>query len=413
MENINIFFNVTCTLVESLLDQAIYIRHDIFDLKRDAIMSMKEEFSEFYSPTKQEFDDLWEKCTFVLDANVLLDLYRYSPNASNELTETLKLISDRLWIPHQVALEYNKNRIGVITKEKSKFKPIPGIIDNHMKELKTDLEKEDRARKNTYAASIVSALKTAIDESSKEIKATLEKEIKKRPDWLEKDDIREMLSELFKGKIGTPYKQEELNDIYKECQRRYDLRIPPGYKDAETKEGRAIYGDALLWLQIINYAKGKKLPVIFVTREDKVDWWNPETENKNDRQPDYDLIKEFTSETGCPFYIYTTDRFLFWAKKIGAKVSPETIEEIKQIRDFPYYIKDSPYMRGDGPTRSYTIRYEAIDSDDDKKAALISSKFKSEIDKYSGIISKEEASTILGKIAIECGFDRIRLGSWR
>jgi hypothetical protein len=150
-------------------------------------------------------------------------------------------------------------------------------------------------------------LEVAIDKSSKEIKEELVEQIKKRPDWIAKDEIRETLSELLKGRIGAPYKQEEIKDIYEECERRYKLRIPPGYKDAEEKKGWEKYGDAIIWSQIINYAKDKKSAIIFVTGEDKPDWWNPETESKNDSQPDYDLMKEFTSKTGCSFYMYTTD----------------------------------------------------------------------------------------------------------
>ena len=375
---------------------------------------MKEGFSEFYTPTEKEFHDLWSKCKFVLDANVLLDLYRYSPKASEELIEILKKLSDsdKLWIPHQVALEYNKNRIDVIIKEKSKIDRVRGLIDNHISELKKDLKKEDRARKNTHSASIVSALEKAIDKSSKEIKDELEKEIKKRPDLLKNDDIRETLSELLKGKIGAPYPQDKLEDIYKDCQSRYDLQIPPGYKDAEKKEGRAKYGDAIIWFQIIDYAKEKISPIIFVTRDDKVDWWNPQTESENDKQPDYDLIREFTSKVGCPFYMYPTDRFLYWAEKeIGAIISKETIEEIKQIKDYPY--EKEGFLLGDYPNRSYTISYDSIDSNDDKKATLITDKFKVELDKYAALISKEEASLILEKIAREHGFNQIRLVSWR
>lgn len=114
-----------------------------------ASMDMKEEFSEFYIPTKQEFDELWAKCIFVLDTNVLLDLYRYSTKTSLELIDTLRELatSDRLWIPYQVAYEYNKNRLKVIFEERSKIDSISKLIDRHMKALKDDLKKEDRARK--------------------------------------------------------------------------------------------------------------------------------------------------------------------------------------------------------------------------------------------------------------------------
>ena len=298
---------------------------------------MKDEFPAFYRPTKDEFDVLWAKCTFVFDTNTLLNLYRYSPEASQDLINTLKKLSayNRLWIPHQTALEYHQNRLNVIIKEKSKYKPLSGIIDVNIKNLKDAIKKDDRDRKNTYAASIVSALEKVIDQSSTQIKGELKSLLDSQPDRIEKDEIRDVLSEIFKDRIGKPYEQKKLEDIYKKCDKRYELRIPPGYEDAKdsAKNGRAKYGDAILWLQLIDYAKEKKSSVILVTDDDKEDWWNPETEEKNDKQPNYDLIQEFTSMTGKSIFMYSTDRFLYWAKKqIGAEVRDETIAEIKQVK---------------------------------------------------------------------------------
>jgi hypothetical protein len=297
---------------------------------------MKDDFPAFYRPTAEEFDTLWKKCTFIFDANVLLNLYRYSPETRLELINTLQTLqsTSQLWLPHQAILEYHKNRLGVIINEKSKFKQISLSIDKHIKGLKDDLKKEDRDRKNTYTASIITTLEKVIDKNMKEITDELDRQTKGRPDWIKKDDIREKLSELLKGKIGTPYDDNKLENIYKKAQMRYDLKIPPGYKDAEEKEGYAKYGDVVLWFQIIDYAEKNKLPVIFVTDDTKEDWWNPETED-NDKQPAYELIQEFTSKTGCTFFMYSPDRFLFWAKKqIGAKVSDKTIEEIQQVKSF-------------------------------------------------------------------------------
>jgi len=70
---------------------------------------MKKTFPGYYCLTEEEFSVLWNTCLFVLDANVLLNLYSYSQETSNELIGILKQISDRLWIPHQAALEYQKN----------------------------------------------------------------------------------------------------------------------------------------------------------------------------------------------------------------------------------------------------------------------------------------------------------------
>ena len=75
---------------------------------------MKEEFPEYYVPSQEDFDQLWDNCLFVLDANVLLDLYRLSQDAREGLLVVLNHYADRLWGPHWAALEYQKGRPGVI-----------------------------------------------------------------------------------------------------------------------------------------------------------------------------------------------------------------------------------------------------------------------------------------------------------
>lgn len=81
---------------------------------------MKKLFPGFYQPTDTEFKKLWEKCTFVIDANVLLNLYRYPEEAKADLLKVFGKISDRLWLPYQAALEYQKNRLIVIAEQRSR-----------------------------------------------------------------------------------------------------------------------------------------------------------------------------------------------------------------------------------------------------------------------------------------------------
>ena len=45
---------------------------------------MKDSFPGYYRPTENEFAEMWESCLFVLDANVLLNLYRYSVDTREE-----------------------------------------------------------------------------------------------------------------------------------------------------------------------------------------------------------------------------------------------------------------------------------------------------------------------------------------
>ena len=91
---------------------------------------MKKIFPGYYRPTKKEFSNLWNSCLFVLDANVLLNLYRYSQETSDELIQILKQISDRLWIPHQAALEYQENRLQTIAKQLEVYDEIQILVED-------------------------------------------------------------------------------------------------------------------------------------------------------------------------------------------------------------------------------------------------------------------------------------------
>jgi hypothetical protein len=79
---------------------------------------MRRAFPGYYRPTEDEFSELWNGCLFAFDANVLLNLYRYSLETSNEFLTILSEISDRLWIPHQAALEYQRRRVDGIPPKK-------------------------------------------------------------------------------------------------------------------------------------------------------------------------------------------------------------------------------------------------------------------------------------------------------
>jgi hypothetical protein len=61
---------------------------------------MRTFFQEFYRPSEDEFKKLWENCVFSLDANVLLNVYRYSEATSKQLLDLLDQISSRIWMPH-------------------------------------------------------------------------------------------------------------------------------------------------------------------------------------------------------------------------------------------------------------------------------------------------------------------------
>lgn len=67
----------------------------------------------------------FSRAMVVLDANVLLDLYRYTQDARVQVLAALRLIADqqRLWLPHQVGLEFVRNRANAVKDRQRNLRP--------------------------------------------------------------------------------------------------------------------------------------------------------------------------------------------------------------------------------------------------------------------------------------------------
>ena len=87
----------------------------------------------------------------------------------------------------------------------------------------------------------------------------------------------------------------------------------------------------MLWKQIIDYAKDKRKPVVFITNEKKKDWWF-QNDKKDIFGPQAELIEEFLAQTEQIFHMYRLPYFL---KKIEEyfeiKVKKGTLEHIEKI----------------------------------------------------------------------------------
>lgn len=76
--------------------------------------TMRDAFASWYPISEEERQAAYSDGLVVLDANVLLSLYRFTKPSRDEVLSLLKKVSDRLWLPHQVALEFHRNRLNVI-----------------------------------------------------------------------------------------------------------------------------------------------------------------------------------------------------------------------------------------------------------------------------------------------------------
>jgi hypothetical protein len=137
---------------------------------------------------------------------------------------------------------------------------------------------------------------------------------------------------LFDSKVGEPFNEQILPNLYKEADDRYKRLKPPGFRDAEEKEDERKYGDFILWKQILEFAKKESRPIIFVTGEKKEDWWI----KKNNKiiSPHVELRREFHEYVHQPFWMYQTQDFLQIAKdKLMVEIDPKSIEETNAIAD--------------------------------------------------------------------------------
>jgi hypothetical protein len=298
-------------------------------------------FAGFLEYTEEEFKELWEQAIFVVDTNVLINFYKYTNKETTQnLFDILKELkkANRLWIPHQVALEYFFNYENNMYKQNEGYH----LLGEKLKNLKEDAKKIFNQVQSEYPYINTDNFQFFIEnleQSCEKLQKQLDKEIKSLPDA---EAIKNDLLELMSGIIGEPYDQKRINEIEKEGEERYHHNVPPGFKDKDdrNKQGfrtyggiryQQLYGDLIVWNQMIDKAreKDKKRPIIFITEEKKEDWW--EKDGSKIKRPHPHLIQEFLEKTGQKFYMYRTDSFVQYAKKyLGANVTDEQIQNVTE-----------------------------------------------------------------------------------
>src|SRR5215469_3509098 len=82
---------------------------------------LRNQFESFYAPREDDIAAAIKTGLVTPDANVLLNLYRFQAGARDELFGALEKLGERLWIPHQVGLEFQRNRLNVIHEQQEYF----------------------------------------------------------------------------------------------------------------------------------------------------------------------------------------------------------------------------------------------------------------------------------------------------
>ncbi|WP_147177050.1 PIN-like domain-containing protein [Pseudomonas sp. AG1028] len=262
-----------------------------------------------------------------MDANVLLDLYRYHESTRNSLIQSIQNFEGKLWLSRQASEEFFRNRNKVIISANKTFKDAKEEIEKLRKSIEGTVTQLKGNR--IIPADIADQMLEEISPQIIKAQERVEQAKNSHPNFLLEDSILDEVAKLFDGAIGRHFSTEEHTYELTEAERRKNSKIPPGYLD-DDKDGERPYGDYFLWKQILNHSKESSQPILFVTSERKEDWW--EKISGKTTGPRIELLREASEYTGQRILIYPTDRFLeFSSQRKGQVVNESAVEEIRAI----------------------------------------------------------------------------------
>lgn len=278
----------------------------------------------------------------ILDTNVLLNIYRYSPEFSEFALECLKVIKNSIILPATVRLEYEKHSRGEFSK-----------MERRTEEASKETEKQIAVAKSKIVDSCyglerlqfpdVDDLKIKLSEKIDAAKAVLDNFFVDHAalgliqhSWGGTDHLRNLVLEVdSNGQVMVAPSQEDIYHWCEEGEKRYKREIPPGYKDAKNKDGIRKYSDLILWLETLRYAKKESKDVVFITDDVKADWWESVDEN---RQFHIKLTEEFR-KTGQQIVPMTSQDFFSDVSVAYGIAKSDAVEIALRLTDNDYCIK--------------------------------------------------------------------------
>ncbi|MEY5047678.1 MAG: hypothetical protein RLZZ175_1037 [Bacteroidota bacterium] len=292
---------------------------------------MKNKFFEYYNPSDQEINEVWIKGTFTFDSNALLNLYRYSPKARSAFFKILENISYRTKLTHEAAYRFHRYRQGIIQSQGIVYKTIRDFLKKKENEIHQELNGYNR-----YSYLEIDLVRKHLNQSLDTISTELERIESQQQNYIESDIILDTLSNVLDdSKIGEPYTNDRLEDIFEIGRERFQKQIAPGYvprQGEKTHDEHIVYSDLIMWFQLIDEAKRQNKPLILVTDELKEDWWE-RSSSKQHSVAKRELLKEFYNETKQKIYFYTMENFITFAmNRFVNNVDEDVIQEIINIK---------------------------------------------------------------------------------
>jgi hypothetical protein len=293
--------------------------------------SLRDQFAHFYMPGEDAIATAMTTGLVVPDANVLLNAYRFQRTARDELFGALEKVGGRLWVPHQVGLEFHQTRLAVMADQEDYLDKAGETIVARMNDYLNAVK--SLAKRIGLPPSTVSALENEVQKAHSAVMLGKfwgdAKADAIRADDHASDPVLARIDVLLDGRVGVPMDEAELKAARAEAERRGRDKVPPGYRDHDKVKGDPA-GDYLVWRQLTDEAAERKPPaVVFITDDVKDDWYQRERGRTLGARRE--LRAEMMAEAGVPLMMMTTDAFLHHAGKyLDAEISDETIAQAEE-----------------------------------------------------------------------------------
>lgn len=256
-----------------------------------------------------------------LDANVLLWPYEFNSASLAEVDRVYGELSEqkRLVVPGQAAREFYKHRS---RKLASLSENIDGaiaragkaIFQNSIPILQDD---DDYKAARSLAVTMIASSKELIKKLDA-VKVRLQSDVGSDP-------ISSIYRKHFTSAvIDFDFTQNDRAAIAREAERRGRLRIAPGFKDQSKEDGGI--GDLVIWKTVLQEAERRKGNCLFVTNEEKSDWW---VKSGGAFQPRPELLDEYrrASEGGSIHLLPLSELLSLFAAK------PQIVQDVQDLED--------------------------------------------------------------------------------
>ncbi|MFI7114791.1 PIN-like domain-containing protein [Nonomuraea sp. NPDC050227] len=298
--------------------------------------------------------EFFEHALIVLDTNILLSLYELHTAARDEVINALTRVQSRLWLPHQVGLEFVRRRHGVIAaRTRTLNEALKDIEKRFTAARQAIIAARDEvgqlyakyAWNHEVAQELSDSITTqSVDSSIAAAKQELRQRVKDLKDKhdlalgsIDTDDhILPTVAGLYGDQVAAPVPPDVVRDrVIEAITYRFPNDIPPGFSDSTKSTDLSRAGDYLIWEEIIDRARQLPEPrrVIFVSSDEKKDWYEP-AEPGRPARPWPTLSDELWARAEADLQILKSAQFFEGAHLyLDAQISTTTYEEIDRATE--------------------------------------------------------------------------------